>query len=237
MKRLYILRHGSAEDKNDTKQDFDRKLTKDGEREAKYAAKSLVKAAAFPDTIISSPAKRALKTARIFCNHLDYPLEKLQIQPVLYESSAEKITDIIASQFQEFNSVCIVGHNPVLEEIVKIYIPEISISLPKGSITCIEMKEYKKGSGRLLFTDFPGSGESARKQLLREMSHDIYEMMIRYFENAPEEIMKSLRKTISGASLSMAKKYSRLAEEKALKIKKSKAWSIKNAPLKPDKEN
>jgi phosphohistidine phosphatase len=63
--RLYILRHGPAEDHASTGRDFDRALTPAGRERVRSVARALREADEMPEVIVSSPLVRAIQTAEI----------------------------------------------------------------------------------------------------------------------------------------------------------------------------
>jgi phosphohistidine phosphatase len=63
--RLYIMRHGPAEDRAASGRDFDRALTPSGRERVHAVAKALRDADEAPVRIVSSPLVRALQTAEI----------------------------------------------------------------------------------------------------------------------------------------------------------------------------
>ena len=73
MKTLYIVRHAKAIVRGTGIPDFDRSLAERGIKDARKMSKRQAKAGAEPQLLISSPAKRAIETARIFAKRLDYP--------------------------------------------------------------------------------------------------------------------------------------------------------------------
>ncbi|NTW10984.1 MAG: hypothetical protein HGA26_06465 [Chlorobiaceae bacterium] len=65
MKTLYIVRHAKAGWENGVTKDFDRTLSDRGLRTAPVMANLLKERKVVPDLVISSPAKRALTTAKL----------------------------------------------------------------------------------------------------------------------------------------------------------------------------
>jgi phosphohistidine phosphatase len=63
--KLYIMRHGPAEDDSVTGRDADRALTPAGRERVTAVAKALVEAGEIPFAILSSPLVRAVETAEI----------------------------------------------------------------------------------------------------------------------------------------------------------------------------
>ena len=72
MKIIYLVRHGKAESRDIDKSDFERILVKEGENISQRAAERLKKRKIIPALIITSPAPRALQTARIFAQEFGY---------------------------------------------------------------------------------------------------------------------------------------------------------------------
>jgi phosphohistidine phosphatase len=63
--KLYVMRHGPAEDTSPTGRDADRALTPEGRERTRAVARALLAEGEAPLTIISSPLVRALQTAEI----------------------------------------------------------------------------------------------------------------------------------------------------------------------------
>jgi phosphohistidine phosphatase len=63
--KLYVMRHGPAEDDSPTGRDADRALTASGRDRVRSVAKALVEGDEAPVAIVSSPLVRALQTAEI----------------------------------------------------------------------------------------------------------------------------------------------------------------------------
>ncbi len=77
MKTLYLVRHAKSSWSNPALSDFDRGLNKRGKRNAPVMGKRMVVDGVKPDLIVSSPAKRALKTARIIAKEIGYPRKNI----------------------------------------------------------------------------------------------------------------------------------------------------------------
>src|SRR5437763_1654347 len=72
MKTLFLIRHAKSSWPDPALPDKDRPLGDRGRRDARKMGKRLAKRDVKPDLILSSPARRALKTARIIAKKLDY---------------------------------------------------------------------------------------------------------------------------------------------------------------------
>jgi phosphohistidine phosphatase len=114
MKRLYLSRHAKSSWDDAALTDFERPLNKRGHRDAPFIGKLLREQGHVPDIIISSPANRALTTARIFAEEMDYPFDDIIINEELYETGVSDYLQVIATIDDRHPSAMLVGHNPTL---------------------------------------------------------------------------------------------------------------------------
>lgn len=114
-KTLRLIRHAKSSWQEPMLHDIDRPLKPKGVRRAQALAKQL---GTLPDTyVFTSPAKRALDTARIIhtqCN-MTKPIEIIQ---ALYTFDAHDLLDCLHLLPDECNDVTVVGHNPALTTLV-----------------------------------------------------------------------------------------------------------------------
>ena len=77
----------------------------------------MAKREVMPDLILSSPAKRALKTAQLIAKKLDYKLQDIVVDERLYATGADELLHLIRKLGAKPKSVMLVGHNPELTEL------------------------------------------------------------------------------------------------------------------------
>ncbi len=118
MKTLYLVRHAKSSWKNPDLADMDRPLNKRGKRDAPRIGLFLKEKNILPDLIISSPANRALTTAKVIAEQIGYPVEKIIENNDLYTFSynPEEITQILAPLSDQYQTVMLFGHNPTFTE-------------------------------------------------------------------------------------------------------------------------
>jgi phosphohistidine phosphatase len=115
MKTIILMRHAKAEHGNFEISDFDRKLTEKGKSDADFAAKTLMKKVKKIDLIVTSSAKRTLKTAKIIAENFDIDKNKIQSINEIYEASSDAYVHVLRSLNDEkVKTVIIVGHNPTI---------------------------------------------------------------------------------------------------------------------------
>jgi len=117
IKTVFLVRHAKAEPQDVKKSDHDRRLVDKGMRHAEKMA-SLVAGFRFPPELIcTSSAARAKETAAIFADALNLK-NSLEVADDLYSSSAQAYLQKIQKTADETNTMMIVGHNPVLEDLL-----------------------------------------------------------------------------------------------------------------------
>lgn len=117
IKTVYLLRHAKAENQDLKKNDHERRLIDKGIRHAGKMAK-LVETFRFPpEAVFTSSAARAHETATIFAEALGLA-KKITVEDTLYSASQQVYLQQIQKMPDELSSVLIVGHNPVLEDLL-----------------------------------------------------------------------------------------------------------------------
>jgi len=133
-KTLYLLRHAKSSWKDLSLSDFDRPLNKRGKHDAPFMAEKMKAKGISPENIISSPAKRAKKTARVFSEVLESPL---YLVPKLYEGNIEEMLWIINKAFETQDEVMLVGHNPELTFLNDLLSDKKIVNIPTAGIVAI----------------------------------------------------------------------------------------------------
>lgn len=142
MKTLYLVRHAKAEEAKPGLRDFDRPLNARGEDQAKQVSKLLQQQAEKVEVILSSPAARALSTAKIIAQGIHYPLDEIVAIPDMYEASVEDLLEIIAMIKPHFNSAMLVGHNPTISTLAHQFSREIKDDLSTCDVVVLSF-DYK----------------------------------------------------------------------------------------------
>lgn len=159
MKTIYFIRHAKSE-QNIQCMDFERPLNKRGEKDAIFMAQRLKHFDINPNIIISSPAKRALKTAKIVAKTLGYSKKMIVKQDSLYDSSSKEYLEVIKNIDSIHKVAFIFGHNPMITEVCELLTDSIIGNIPTSGIFCVEFdvinfSDIKLKSGKVLFFDLP----------------------------------------------------------------------------------
>ena len=124
MKSLYIIRHAKSSWEDSSQPDFERGLSERGKRDAPRMAKRLKEKEIHPDLMLSSPAKRALSTARRIAEVLNYPKKDIKTDQKLYHGDEDTILSVVHTIKDKYNTVFLFGHNPGLTDFVNTLVAE-----------------------------------------------------------------------------------------------------------------
>jgi len=153
-KTLYLLRHAKSSWEDLTLDDFDRPLNKRGKHDAPMMAEKFAEKNPALDIIISSPAKRAHKTAKIFAVTLN---TALVLDTRLYDAEIPNMLHIIQDTFLHHNAIMLVAHNPELTFLNNLLSDKEINNIPTCGLVSIEFQDEKieAQKGRQLFYLYP----------------------------------------------------------------------------------
>ena len=117
-KSIILFRHGKSDWDVIYKSDHDRPVSKRGIKAAKKMGKHLKKIDQIPSLIISSTAFRASTTAKTAMKAGEWN-SKLVFEKKIYESSVHTLINIIKQQKDEYNRICLVGHEPTFSGFIE----------------------------------------------------------------------------------------------------------------------
>ncbi len=143
MKTLIILRHGKSSWDVPVQRDFDRPLTSKGQKRTQLIADYLKTHKIIPQLIISSPAVRALSSAKIAALTLGYRIEDIQIQEDLYFVSTEKYYESLYTASDNIDTLMVVGHNPMITDFCNAFIEKKIDNLPTSGLCVVRFNTQK----------------------------------------------------------------------------------------------
>ncbi|MNK04683.1 2,3-bisphosphoglycerate-dependent phosphoglycerate mutase [compost metagenome] len=162
-KQLIIVRHAKSDWGDFNLKDFDRPLNHRGHKNAPEMAERFVAKDIKPDTIVSSPALRALTTAKYFASGWKLEADQLNTNAAIYEASIKTLLKVINEFDDKFTSIALFGHNPGLTDLVNYLTDEYITNMPTCSVAIIEFpfdewKLISGNTGNLVLFDYPKSG-------------------------------------------------------------------------------
>lgn len=131
MKTLYLVRHAQASKEDTSLPDRDRPLNPRGEHDAPLMGQRLARRGARPDLLLTSPARRALTTARLLAEALGLPRHAIIVDERLYEGNAQALLAMVRAVDDRHRTLMLVGHNPDISQLAHRLAPEVS-----GMSTC-----------------------------------------------------------------------------------------------------
>ena len=152
-KTLYIARHAKSSWDDMTLSDFERPLNKRGKRDVPFMAQVLKDKGIKPDLILSSPAKRAKKTAQHYHELLS---GELRFDERIYEASAMSLLYLVQESFETVDKLMIVGHNPGFTALNDMLSDKSIYNIPTAAVVGISFdEEVAVDNGKQLFFKYP----------------------------------------------------------------------------------
>jgi phosphohistidine phosphatase len=111
MKVVYLIRHAKSSWEHPGVSDFDRPLNERGKRDAPRMAEKLRARGATIQFILSSTARRAVRTAEAFARVNGIGMEDIEKMDELYLAPPERYRQAIEELDDRYERVAIVGHN------------------------------------------------------------------------------------------------------------------------------
>ena len=160
MKTLLLIRHAKSAWDDPSLSDFDRTLTDHGKADARRMAKRLEEKSLKIDSFVSSSAKRARKTARIFMKELHRDTKDLKLLPSLYEASQKDFYDAVERLDDKYKTVALFSHNPGITDFANALKCTPVYDMPTCSVYAVTVKtkhwkDFRSADKKFLFFDFP----------------------------------------------------------------------------------
>ena len=146
MKTVIIFRHGSANSSTGYERDYDRTLTPRGIKNVEKMGRYLSGKNMKPDLVLSSSAIRAKKTAEVAHTAGNWK-SKFFLEPKIYGRNPYFLLDLIKKQDNNYDSICLVGHEPNFSSFITKAINESAyINFPTAAMAKIDfdVKEWTR---------------------------------------------------------------------------------------------
>lgn len=159
MKNLYLIRHAKSDWSDESKSDFERGLSKKGQKAISIMADALKEKKVMPDLILCSAAKRTKLTAKGLAKEMDY-CGKIQYMDTLYMADPMEVLDIIKEINDKYDNVFIVGHNPETAELADLMADGHITDVPTLGIVALNIplkhwKNFKPKEAKFNFFIYP----------------------------------------------------------------------------------
>lgn len=162
MRTLYIVRHAKSSWAEHGMRDFDRPLNERGSRNAPFMARLFHARGEPVDLMVSSPANRALTTARYFHKELGLPADALVQEPHIYAAQRSTLLQVLNAFPDRAARIMLFGHNPGLTELIDDLSGTDVGNLPTCGIVRIDLlveawSMVSRDTGTLVWSDQPKS--------------------------------------------------------------------------------
>jgi phosphohistidine phosphatase len=161
MRTIYIVRHAKSSWGDVSLPDYDRPLNDRGKKDAPEMAIRLKEKGVSIDAFISSPAKRAKKTARLFCEEFNVNENKIILIDELYHAGEQTFYKVIAEMDDKSKSIALFSHNPGITDFVNSLCNGVTVyNMPTCGVFAIKVKteswkDFKSAEKKFLFFDYP----------------------------------------------------------------------------------
>lgn len=165
MLQLILVRHAKSSWDHAGVSDFDRPLNDRGRRDAPAMGRRLLGLGIVPERIVSSPALRAISTARLLAQELEIPLDDIQLREPIYDASVKALLGVVHGLDAQ-GPVLLVGHNPGISEFAATLARCPFTDMPTCGVAVIDLEvrewgEVKARTGRVRQYLYPKDGGSA----------------------------------------------------------------------------
>jgi phosphohistidine phosphatase len=165
MKALTLIRHAKSSWADPGIADIDRPLNDRGKSDAPMMGRRLASIGFAPDLVLSSPARRARRTAKAIIHELA-STPALGIEPALYLATPDEMLELIRSFGSSLAHVAMVGHNPGLTDLANRLGSTRIDNVPTTGVVRLELdvdawSDAGPGRGRVADFDFPKKASGA----------------------------------------------------------------------------
>jgi phosphohistidine phosphatase len=140
---IYIFRHGIAEEGRAGQPDSERALTSEGKKKLRNILRVANEAGVQPSLILSSPYRRAVQTAQLAAEILEYKGDLVRTQTLEPGSHPRMVWDEIRVHKNE-RQILVAGHEPLFSALMAYLLgcQNLQVDFKKGAIVCVEIGRF-----------------------------------------------------------------------------------------------
>jgi phosphohistidine phosphatase len=160
MKTLILVRHAKSSWDKPGLSDLERPLNERGKKDAPEMASRLKERNIKPDLLLSSPARRARKTAKIFADQLGLEKEDIPLNEELYMATIAGFHASVASLDDKYEVVAVFSHNPGITEYASTLTNVRVDDMPTCAVFAVQADTerwaaFESSEKKFLFFDYP----------------------------------------------------------------------------------
>ena len=140
MKKIFLIRHASAEPRENREEDFSRALVEKGKEEAFRAGCLMNNLGIKPELAVISSARRVKQTLEFIFKGYGGTIKTTEYKRLFYDSDRDYL-DIIREQSNTVDAILLVGHNPAMRDLANFLMNGyvVNLSFPKASLYAFEV--------------------------------------------------------------------------------------------------
>jgi phosphohistidine phosphatase len=140
---VYLLRHGIAEVGRPGHPDSERALTAEGKKKLREVLGVARGAGVEPTLILTSPYRRAVQTAELAAEVLEYRGDLLRTEALVPESSAEAVWEELRIH-KDQEQVLLAGHEPLFSMLTAFLLGcgNLQVDFKKGALVRIDVDRF-----------------------------------------------------------------------------------------------
>ena len=160
MKTLLLIRHAKSSWNDSSLTDFERPLNERGKHDAPAMANKIHDRKININLFVTSPAKRAKKTADFFMTAYDAKEKNLLVIPTLYEASIKNFYNAVENFPDKNDVVALFAHNPGITDFINSLECYPVYEMPTCGVFAVEIKtekwiDFRTSEKQFLFFDYP----------------------------------------------------------------------------------
>jgi phosphohistidine phosphatase len=140
---IYLLRHGIAEDAKAGQSDADRALTDEGRDKLRRVLKRARGADVKPSLILTSPLKRAIQTAEVAAEALEYTGDLVRTKALVPDASPREIWDELRAHKSE-DAILLASHEPLMSSAAAFLLgtPGLQVEMKKAALLRLDCDRF-----------------------------------------------------------------------------------------------
>jgi phosphohistidine phosphatase len=160
MKTLLLIRHAKSSWDDAGLSDFERPLNERGKKDAPAMAERLYERGIKVDVFITSPARRARKTAEQFAKRYKKEKEDLLLKTELYMAVDEAFNSVVEKLDDDIDCVAVFSHNPGITDFANQLSDARIDNIPTCGIFAVSIEarkwnKFREAKKKFLFFDYP----------------------------------------------------------------------------------
>ena len=160
MKTLLLIRHAKSSWESPGLSDFDRPLNERGKKDAPEMAKRVKEMGIELDQLVSSPAKRARKTAKYFAEEFGFKKDDIELVEELYGATQAQFLKSVTDINDKYKTVALFSHNPGITDFASSLTNVHVDDMPTCAVFVLQVeteswKDFANAEKKFLFFDYP----------------------------------------------------------------------------------